>query len=65
MSNNSQTLPRLLTPAEAAASLRCSRAKVYALIRRKELPAFRLGPNGSLRLRADALEAWMAEQEGT
>jgi excisionase family DNA binding protein len=65
MVNSSPTLPRLLKVGEAAAILRCSRATAYALIRRNQLPAFRLGPNGSLRLRADALEKWVEKQETT
>jgi excisionase family DNA binding protein len=63
MSKNLLTLPRVLTVNEAAATLRCSRATLYALIRQNELPAFRMGPRGSLRLRVDAVERWMEEQE--
>jgi excisionase family DNA binding protein len=63
MSKRSQTRPRVLTVDEAAATLRCSRATLYSLIRRRELRAFRLGPRGSLRLRVDAVERWMEEQE--
>jgi excisionase family DNA binding protein len=63
MSKRSPKLPRVLTVTEAADYLNCSRATAYALIRQNELPAFRLGPNGSLRLRADALEEWMERRE--
>jgi putative molybdopterin biosynthesis protein len=45
---------RFLTPAEVAAALQVSRATVYALIERGDLPARRVGLQ--LRLPARALE---------
>jgi len=62
MSNDSPTLPRLLKVDEAAEFLHCSRATVYRLIHEGELPAFRLGHNGSLRLRVDAVEEWIGKE---
>ena len=41
--NNPQTLPDVLTPIEAAALLRCGVGTIYADVRRKKLPFFRVG----------------------
>jgi excisionase family DNA binding protein len=51
------TMPNLLTTAEAARVLRCSRGTVYRLIDEGKLPALRVG--GRLRIDAGQLERWL------
>jgi excisionase family DNA binding protein len=46
----------LLSPAEVAELLGVHRASVYRRIQAGELPAIRLGSDGPLRVRSDALE---------
>ena len=41
--NNPQTLPDVLTVKEAAALLRCGVGTIYADVRRKKLPFFKVG----------------------
>jgi excisionase family DNA binding protein len=48
-----------LTVPEAARHLRCSQSEIYALIKRGELPAMRLG--GMLRIPRSVLEKLAAE----
>lgn len=40
---NEQTTPEVLTVKEAAALLRCGVSTLYAGVRRKKIPAFRVG----------------------
>jgi excisionase family DNA binding protein len=54
-------LERLLTPAEVRAVLRLSKNVVYALLA-GPIPTVRLGR--SIRVRPEALQAWIREQEG-
>lgn len=54
----------ILTPDEAAKLLRLHRRTVYALIRRGEIPAFRLGARGKWRLRRSDLLSLSKKQEG-
>ena len=51
------TVPNLLTTAEAATVLRCSRGTIYRLIDEGKLPALRVG--GRLRIDAGQLERWL------
>ena len=48
--------PRFLTLADVAEVLNTSSAQVYALVRRGELPAIKIGGRGQWRVEADALE---------
>ena len=47
----------LLRPSEAADAIGVGRATVYALIRRGELPAVRIGE--SVRIPAEELQKWV------
>ncbi len=47
----------ILTIRQAAALLRCHTSTLYRLVKRGEIPAFRLG--GSWRFNLDVLERWM------
>jgi excisionase family DNA binding protein len=49
----------LLTPAEAAQRCRVSRAHIYRLIAREDVPAVRVGERGPLRIAAPELEQWL------
>jgi excisionase family DNA binding protein len=51
--------PRFLTLADVAEILNTSQAQVYALVRRKELPAIRIGGRGQYRVEADRLEEFI------
>jgi excisionase family DNA binding protein len=53
--------PALLTIEEAARYLRLSRAKVYSMAARGELPAVKMGR--SVRVRRDRLDAWLDSQD--
>lgn len=55
---------RLLDATDVSALLGVSPAFVYALVRRGELPAVRVGDR-YVRFRAQALETWIAEREST
>ncbi|MDN4172444.1 helix-turn-helix domain-containing protein [Nocardioides sp. SOB77] len=48
--------PRFLTLADVAEVLNTSSAQVYALVRRGELPAIKIGGRGQWRVEATALE---------
>jgi excisionase family DNA binding protein len=55
-------LPRFLTLADVAEILNTSSAQVYALVRRKELLAMKLGGRGQWRVRLADLEAYIERQ---
>jgi excisionase family DNA binding protein len=51
--------PRFLTLADVAEVLSTSSAQVYALVRRGELPAIKIGGRGQWRVEDTALEAYI------
>ena len=51
--------PRFLTLADVAEVLSTSSAQVYALVRRGELPAIKIGGRGQWRVEASELEAYI------
>jgi excisionase family DNA binding protein len=51
--------PRFLTLADVAEVLSTSSAQVYALVRRGELPAIKIGGRGQWRVEASQLEAYI------
>ena len=52
--------PRFLTLADVAEVLNTSSAQVYALVRRGDLPAIKIGGRGQWRVEASELEAYIA-----
>lgn len=53
--------PRFLTLADVAEVLNTSSAQVYALVRRGELPAIKLGGRGQWRVEHTKLEEYIAK----
>jgi excisionase family DNA binding protein len=53
--------PRFLTLADVAEVLNTSSAQVYALVRRGELPAIKIGGRGQWRVESEQLEAFIAQ----
>ncbi|HYH35609.1 MAG TPA: helix-turn-helix domain-containing protein [Nocardioides sp.] len=51
--------PRFLTLADVAEVLNTSSAQVYALVRRGELPAIKIGGRGQWRVEASQLEDYI------
>jgi excisionase family DNA binding protein len=51
--------PRFLTLADVADVLKTSSAQVYALVRRGELPAIKIGGRGQWRVEVTQLEAYI------
>ncbi|WGL53481.1 helix-turn-helix domain-containing protein [Nocardioides sp. BP30] len=51
--------PRFLTLADVAETLNTSSAQVYALVRRGDLPAIKIGGRGQWRVEASALEDYI------
>ena len=51
--------PRFLTLSDVAEILNTSTAQVYALVRRKELPAIKIGGRGQYRVEASRLEEFI------
>ena len=51
--------PRFLTLADVAEVLNTSSAQVYALVRRGDLPAIKIGGRGQWRVEASALESYI------
>ena len=51
--------PRFLQLADVADILNTSSAQVYALVRRGDLPAIKIGGRGQWRVEADELEAYI------
>ena len=54
--------PRFLTLADVAEVLNTSSAQVYALVRRGELPAIKIGGRGQWRVEGSRLEEYIANQ---
>ncbi len=54
--------PRFLALADVAEVLNTSVAQVYALVRRGELPAIKIGGRGQWRVESDQLEAFIEQQ---
>lgn len=53
--------PRFLTLADVAEVLNTSSAQVYALVRRGELPAIKIGGRGQWRVESSALETFIQQ----
>ena len=53
--------PRFLTLADVAEVLNTSSAQVYALVRRGELPAIKIGGRGQWRVESAQLEDFIAK----
>jgi excisionase family DNA binding protein len=51
--------PRFLTLADVAEVLSTSSAQVYALVRRGDLPAIKIGGRGQWRVESNQLEAYI------
>jgi excisionase family DNA binding protein len=51
--------PRFLTLADVAEVLNTSSAQVYALVRRGDLPAIKIGGRGQWRVESDQLETFI------
>lgn len=51
--------PRFLTLADVAEVLNTSSAQVYALVRRGDLPAIKIGGRGQWRVEASELETYI------
>ena len=51
--------PRFLTLADVAEVLNTSSAQVYALVRRGDLPAIKIGGRGQWRVESSQLEAYI------
>lgn len=51
--------PRFLTLSDVAEILNTSSAQVYALVRRGELPAIKIGGRGQWRVESEQLEAYI------
>lgn len=58
--NASGSSPRFLQLSDVAEILNTSSAQVYALVRRKELPAIKIGGRGQWRVEASVLEEFIA-----
>ncbi len=52
-------MPRFLTLADVAEVLNTSSAQVYALVRRGDLPAIKIGGRGQWRVEREQLEAYI------
>ncbi|HYO32440.1 MAG TPA: helix-turn-helix domain-containing protein [Nocardioidaceae bacterium] len=57
--------PRFLALADVAEVLNISVAQVYALVRRGELPAIKIGGRGQWRVEASALEGYIKQAYST
>jgi excisionase family DNA binding protein len=56
-----ETSPRFLPLADVAEILNISVAQVYALVRRGDLPAIKIGGRGQWRVETDALEGYITQ----
>lgn len=52
--------PRFLTLADVAEVLNTSSAQVYALVRRGDLPAIKIGGRGQWRVESEQLETYIS-----
>ncbi len=59
------TSPRFLALTDVAEVLNISMAQVYALVRRGELPAIKIGGRGQWRVESQALEDYIAAAYST
>ncbi|GAA1547295.1 helix-turn-helix domain-containing protein [Nocardioides humi] len=59
---DSPVSPRFLTLADVAEVLNTSSAQVYALVRRGELPAIKIGGRGQWRVEGSRLEEYIKQQ---
>ena len=55
------TLSSIMTPKEVAEYLQIHTATLYILIRRGEIPSFKIGTDH--RFRRDEIEKWIAEKQ--
>jgi excisionase family DNA binding protein len=60
-----ETTPRFLPLADVAEILNISVAQVYALVRRGDLPAIKIGGRGQWRVESDALEGYIRQAYST
>ena len=58
-----KTKDRLLNVNQVGKFLNCSRRHVYNLIKLGELPGFRIGGRGGVRVRESQLEAFLEKRE--
>jgi excisionase family DNA binding protein len=56
--------PEILTPKEVCEILRVHRGTLYKMLRKGDIPAFRIG-GGEWRLHRDQLSAWIAKGGGS
>jgi excisionase family DNA binding protein len=52
--------PDVMTALELADYLRCHQSTIYRMVRRRELPAFRVGSDW--RFEKKAIDAWLTSQ---
>ncbi len=60
-----ETTPRFLPLSDVAEILNVSVAQVYALVRRGDLPAIKIGGRGQWRVEGEALEGYITEAYST
>ena len=53
--------PDVMTIGELADYLRCNKSTIYRLIKKEQLPAFRIGSDW--RFKRELIEKWMEEQK--
>ena len=54
---------KVMTVMDVAAYLKCHQSTIYRLLKRKAIPAWRLGSDW--RFNVDSIEAWVAKQTQT
>jgi excisionase family DNA binding protein len=54
---------KIMTVAQVAEYLLCHPATLYRLVRRREIPAFRLGGRGDWRFRRSEIEQWIRDRQ--
>ena len=62
MADDTVGTPRFLTLADVAEVLNTSSAQVYALVRRGELPAIKIGGRGQWRVERAKLESYIEQK---
>ena len=60
----SDSAPKVLKPSEAAAMLGCGPALVRREVNRGNLPGYRVGPRGDIRIPLEAVEEYLASRTG-